>query len=38
VAFSKVASGTFPDYKAVAKAIADYASSGKAPADWKAKQ
>jgi len=38
IAFSKVATGAFPDYKALAKTIAEYAKSGKAPADWKAKQ
>jgi hypothetical protein len=38
VAYSKLASGTFPSYPDIAKAVAAYAASGKAPAEWKAKQ
>lgn len=34
VAWSKLTSGSFPDYKAVAAAVAEYAKSGTAPSSW----
>ena len=37
VAYSKLASGKFPDFAAVAKEIAEFGASGKAPAHWTAK-
>jgi hypothetical protein len=35
VAYSKLASGSFPDFKAVAAEVAAFAKSGTAPASWK---
>ena len=36
VAYSKLASGKFPDFAAVAAEIAEIGKSGKAPATWAA--
>jgi hypothetical protein len=36
LAYSKVATGSFPNYATVAAEIAAYGKSGAAPANWKA--
>ncbi len=35
LAYSKLASGSFPDTDDVADAVAEFSSSGVAPKDWK---